>query len=68
MVEFRAQKDDIIIGVPMKDIASTIPNIPHVLYSMVERDGKVIIPGGDFFIEAGDKVHISGNILNITNY
>ena len=68
MVEFRAQKEDVIVGVAMKDISSSIPNIPHVLYTMVERDGQVIIPGGDFHIEAGDKVHISGNIINITNY
>lgn len=68
MVEFRAQSDDIIVGIPMKSISSSIPNIPHVLYTMVERDGQVIIPGGDFHIEAGDKVHISGNIVNITNY
>ncbi len=68
MVEFRAQPEDIIVGVPMKDIASTIPNIPHVLYAMVERNGEVIIPGGDFYIQAGDKIHISGNIVNITNY
>ena len=68
MVEFRAQNEDIIVGVPMKDISRKIPNIPHVLYSMVERDGEVIIPGGDFAIEAGDKVHISGSMINITNY
>lgn len=68
MVEFRAQKEDVIVGVPMKNLSSSIPNIPHVLYTMVERDGQVIIPGGDFFIEAGDKVYISGNIINITNY
>ena len=67
MVEFRAQSDDVIVGVPMKNI-SAISNIPHVLYTMVERDGQVIIPGGDFHIEAGDKVHISGNMVNITNY
>ena len=68
MVEFRAQQDDIIIGVPMKDLASRIPNIPHVLYTMVERDGDVIIPGGDFFIRPDDKVFISGSMLSITNY
>ncbi|MBR2823520.1 MAG: Trk system potassium transporter TrkA [Clostridia bacterium] len=68
MVEFRAQPDDVIVGIPMKNISSAISNIPHVLYTMVDRDGEVIIPGGDFAIQAGDKVFISGNILNITNY
>ena len=68
MVEFRAQKDDAIVGVPMKDISSRIPNMPQVLYAMVERDGEVIIPSGDFFVEERDKVFITSNIVNITNY
>ncbi|MBQ9211951.1 MAG: Trk system potassium transporter TrkA [Clostridia bacterium] len=68
MVEFRAQKDDSIVGIPMKNLSSKLPNIPQVLYSMVERDNQVIIPGGDFFIEPGDKVHIAGNMVNITNF
>jgi len=68
MVEFRAQKDDVIVGIPMKNLSSSVPNIPHVLYTMVEREGEVIIPSGDFSIEAGDKVYISGGIINITNY
>lgn len=68
MVEFRAQQDDIIVGIPMKEIASRVPNIPHVLYTMVEREGEVIIPGGDFYIKAGDTVFISGSMLSITNY
>ena len=68
MVEFRAQPSDVIVGVPMKNLSSAVPNIPHVLYTMVDRDGEVIIPGGDFAIRAGDNVFISGNIVNITNY
>ena len=68
MVEFRAQAEDVIVGIPMKELASRVPNIPHVQYSMVERDNQVIIPGGDFFVETGDKVYITGNVVNITNY
>ena len=68
MVEFRAQKEDLFVGIPMKKLSSAVPNMPHVLYTMVERDGEVIIPGGDFAIQEGDKVYISGGIVNITNY
>lgn len=68
LVEFRAQKDDIIVGIPMKEVSSRIPDIPQVLYTMVDRDGEVIIPGGDFSIHEGDKVYITGNIVNITNF
>jgi len=68
MVEFRAQKDDVIVGVPMKEISSRCPKLPHVLYTIIEREGKVIIPGGDFYIKAGDKVFVSASVLSITNY
>lgn len=68
MVEFRALKEDAILGIPLKDIAARIGNIPQVQYSIVERDSEVIIPSGDFLIREGDKVFITGNIVNITNY
>ena len=68
MVEFRAQHEDAFVGIPMKEIASRISGIPHVQYSLVEREGEVIIPSGDFSIQPGDKVYISGSMINITNY
>ena len=68
MVEFRAQKEDMIVGIPLREISSRVKGIPHVLYTMVERDDQVFIPGGDFVIQPGDKVYISGNVLSITNY
>ena len=68
MVEFRAQKDDAIVGIPLKDLSGRISNLPHVLYSIVERDNDVIIPGGDFSIQPGDKVFITGNIIAITRF
>ncbi len=68
MVEFRALKEDAILGIPLKDIAARIGKIPQVQYSIVERDSEVIIPSGDFLIREGDKVFITGNIVNITNY
>ncbi len=68
MVEFRALKDDPIIGIPMKDISSRVSNLPHILYTMVERDGEIIIPNGDFSIKTDDKVFVSGDILTITRF
>ena len=68
MVEFRAQKEDPIVNIPLCEIGSRVSGIPHVLYTMVDRDGEIIIPGGDFSILPGDKVYISGEVLAITNY
>ena len=68
LVEFRAQKEDAITGIPMREINSRISKIPHVLYTMVDRDGEIIIPGGDFSIQPGDNVYITGDVPSITNY
>ena len=68
MVEFRAQETDPIIGIAMKDLPSKVPGLPRILYAMVERNGTVSIPGGDFMILPGDKVFVSGDMLNITEY
>ena len=46
MVEFRAQKDDAIVGIPLKDLSGR----------------------GDFSIQPGDKVFITGNIIAITRF
>lgn len=68
MVEFRAQKDDAIINIPLREIASKISRIPQVLYSMVDRDGEIIIPSGDFYICPGDRVYIIGDVPSVTSY
>ena len=68
MVEFRAQEKDPIIGIPMKDLAVKAPNLPRILYAMVERNNQVIIPDGNFVILPGDKVFVSGDMLTITDF
>ena len=68
MVEFRAQEKDPIIGIPMKDLAVKVPNLPRILYAMVERNNQVIIPDGNFVILPGDKVFVSGDMLTITDF
>ncbi len=68
LVEFKALENDPITGIPLKHISARIANIPQVLYTMVDRDGDVIIPSGDFHIEAGDKVYICGDVPSITEY
>jgi len=35
---------------------------------MVERNNTVMIPGGDFSIQPGDKVFVSGDMMAITDY
>ena len=68
MVEFRAQEKDVVVGCPLKNLSAHLPGIPRVLYAAVERDGEVIIPNGDFAIRSGDRVHVAGEMVTITNY
>ena len=68
MVEFRAQEHDVVVGRPLREIAAKVHGIPQVLYAAVERDGSVIIPGGDFVIEPGDRVHVAADVVTITEY
>ena len=68
MVEFRAQEHDVMVGCPLRKLSSRMPEIPRVLYAAVEREGRVIIPNGDFVIQPGDRVHVAGEMMTVTNY
>lgn len=68
MVEFRAQENDVFVGFPLKEVAIRTPGMPRVLYAAVEREGQVHIPNGDFIIRTGDRVHVAGDMVTITNY
>ena len=68
MVAFRAQEQDSVVGIPLREINHHLHGIPQVLYALVERDGEVIIPNGDFIIQAGDRVHVAADTVTITAY
>ena len=70
MVEFRAQEGDYVVGKPLRLITQHASSVgcPQVLFCAVERDGAAIIPGGDFVIRPGDKVHVAADILTITSF
>ena len=67
MVEFKAQESDAIVNIAMKDLAAKVPGLPRILYTIVERNNQVLIPGGDFTIRPGDKVFVCGDMISITN-
>ena len=68
MVEFRAQPADPVTGCMLRDMPSRLPGLPRVLFAAVERGGLVSIPTGDFTIQAGDRVYVAGDPINITNF
>lgn len=68
LAEFLAREDDGIVGKPMKELTARHSDLPKVLYCAVEREGEVVIPGGDFIIEPGDRVHVAADLLTITQF
>jgi len=42
--------------------------MPRILYTIVERNNQVIIPGGDFAIHSGDRVFVCGDMMTITEF
>ncbi len=68
LVEFRAQEGDMIVGLPLKELPARHPSLPKVLYCAVERDGQVSIPNGDFVIHPGDRVHVAGELVTVSQF
>lgn len=65
MIELAVKKGNPLIE---KSVMLVVKNYDvKVLFSMVERDGKVLIPRGDFVIKEGDRVHITAKEDEITS-
>lgn len=59
IVDHKVEKGDKLDGLVLKNLSGLVDT--SVLISVVERDGKAIIPNGDFVLEAGDRLSISGS-------
>ncbi|MBQ4639429.1 MAG: Trk system potassium transporter TrkA [Clostridia bacterium] len=68
VMDFKAAEGDGITGMALRDVYKNKKNLPQVLFCAVERDGEAIIPKGDFVIEAGDRVHVAGDVNTITAF
>lgn len=68
MVDFRTKEGDPFLGIPMRELNSRIPSLPKILYPVVERDGEVMIPDGNFTLEPGDRAFVIGEPVTISSY
>lgn len=59
IVEHRVLPGEALDGIELKSLASSVK--AAVLVSVVEREGEVFIPNGDFVLRGGDKLSITGS-------
>ena len=66
MIELRITEDMPIVGLKLKDLPNK--NIHSILIGAVMRDGKAIVPKGDFQIKKHDLIYVLGNTSGIMNF
>jgi len=65
MVEFRVDEFDPIANMSLITLHQRYPG---VLCSAVLRGHEAILPGGHHVIRAGDRMHVLGDVMSITNF
>ena len=68
MMDFRLGPEDGLIGIRLQDMEKRRPDLPRVLYCLVERNHEALIPKGDFVFEEHDRVFVASDIKTITGY
>lgn len=68
LIDFRATREDPVVGIPLRDLYKTHHNLPQVLFCAVERGHEAIIPKGDFIINPGDRVFVASDVSTITAF
>ncbi len=63
LVEFRVPDSSALCGLSLKDLSRTFKT--KVLICAAQRNGKAIIPSGDFVIEAEDRLFLTATTKNI---
>ena len=66
LVEFQIDEDSPIAGVSLFDFKQKY--FPHLLVCIIKREDKVIIPSGNNFIKAGDRIYITGSNSEIIKF
>lgn len=66
LVELKIPEHSVLNGMPLWAIYKEFQ--VKVLVCAVQREGKVYIPGGDFVLQAGDKINVTAPHLEIANF
>ena len=65
MIQCEIKKGNPIIGKSLMEIGK---DYGHVLFATIERNGKTVIPRGDFVIEEKDDIHIIGSEVELAKF
>ena len=66
IIGFRVRPEDGLTGIPLIELRKKSKS--PVLFCVVERGGEVMIPRGDFALEAGDLAYIAGKYSDIAKF
>ena len=66
LIEFKISEESPIVGKMLKELPAATNT--QILICAVDRNGEVIIPGGDFQLMQGDHIHITGTTRDITKF
>ena len=66
LIEYRIPADSALHGLPMKELRSRFR--AQVLICAVEREGSVLIPKGDFILQSGDRISLSGSRTELRRF
>lgn len=66
IVEYPLPQDHPFVGQTLAEFQNQFKE--HVLVVIVERNGQAIIPKGNFRLQAGDIIHVSGSSAEILNF
>lgn len=65
MVEFRVEERDAIVGIPLSRLHS---RYPRVLFTAAQRGSEAFIPDGNFSIQSGDRIYVTGDREAVTRF
>lgn len=68
LMDFRITAEDRLSGIPLKDLNRLRPDLPRVLFCLVERDHQTLIPKGDFVLQEKDRVFVASDVGTITSF
>lgn len=68
MVKLHITKYSRLVSIALKDLYKITSETKNLLVCIVERDDNVFIPNGDFIIQEGDFIYITGTTKSLTSF